>query len=58
MNRWNNDDVKKTIGKVKCGKSIRKAASKHKISEGHYVKQLQNMKRELIYHVSPVKKQV
>ena len=32
--RWNNDDVKKAVDKVKCGKSIRKAASKHNMSEG------------------------
>ena len=32
--RWNNDDVKKAVDKVKCGNSIRKAASKHNMSEG------------------------
>ena len=34
LKRWNNDDDKKAIDEVKCGKSIRKAASKHNMSEG------------------------
>ena len=55
LKRWNNDDIKMAIEEVKCGKSILKATSKHNMSEG---KLLKKMKRELIYHVSLVKKQV
>ena len=34
LKQWNNDDVKKAIDEVKCGKSIHKAASKYNMSEG------------------------
>ena len=34
LKRWNNDDIKMAIEEVKCGKSIRKATSKHNMSEG------------------------
>ena len=34
LKRWNNDDVKKAIDEIKCGKSICKATSKHNMPEG------------------------
>ena len=58
LKQWNNDDIKNAIVEMKCGKSIHKATSKHNMSAGNYIKHLRNMKRELIYRASLVRKQV
>ena len=34
LKQWSNDDIKKAIDKVKCGKSLHKAASKCNMSQG------------------------